>query len=89
MGREIRQALERTISVRDLIGELESCDPDARVLLVADYGDYHHTQQALPVLDVVECPSDILYESAYSHSGVAVCTEEEAEEDELVVLLKT
>jgi hypothetical protein len=62
--------------------ELESLDPDARVLFASDYGDYHHTQQALPVGQVDEHLTSDLAESAYSHSRVALVADEPDEHDE-------
>lgn len=76
MNREIQYVLERTMTVRHLREALEDCDPDAHVLLACNYGDYHHTQQALPISDTIECESDTLAESAYSQSGIAFIPED-------------
>ena len=73
--------LERALTVRHLIEELENQDPDARVLFVCDYGDYHHTQQALTVSSSEEYDTSNLRTSAYSHSGIALI-EESGEPDE-------
>lgn len=66
------------MTVADLICELEGCNPDAKVLFVCDYGDYHHTQQALPVNEISTMPMSALVESAYSQSRIA-CVEDDEE----------
>ena len=85
------------ITVADLIAELETMNQDAKVLFVCDYGDYHHTQQALPVNEIVEADTGDLEESAYSQSRVAFIEERDAndepdedgeDETEPVVILK-
>jgi len=91
MNREVEHALERTHTVRSLIEALEGFDPDARVLLVSDYGDYHHTQQALPIDEIIDCSSNVLHESAYSYSSVAVSSddpEDVEDDDEPIILLR-
>jgi len=62
-------------TVRELIEQLESCDPDALVMFTANYGDYHNTIQALPVATVEESDSDALDITAYSNSGLCVLGE--------------
>jgi len=82
MSRDVEHVLEESYTVRQLIEELQLCgDQDANVLFVCDYGDYHHTQQALPVSEIVEVETDDLAESAYSHSHVAFVGDE-SEPDE-------
>ena len=71
MNREIEHVLAESFTVRQLIETLQGMDPDARVLITSDYGDYHNTQQALPVRDIEEHESDTLRESSYSKSGIA------------------
>ena len=67
------RSLRNACTVADLIAELESMDQDAIVLFACDYGDYHHTQQALPVASVQELSDEeVLVESAYSRSGLAI-----------------
>lgn len=73
----IERVLEHAIKVSDLIDLLKDCDPEARVLFACNYGDYHNTQQALPVDSPEEMDSDELYETAYSHSGIALAEHEE------------
>ena len=53
--------------------------PDAQVVFTCDYGDYHHTQQALQVGFATEVERNRLAESAYSQSGFSL---ENARDDE-------
>ena len=78
--REIEETLCTGMTVADLIERLQDCDPDATVLFVCDYGDYHHTTQALLVEDIEERTARSLVDSAYSRSGLAlVDADEDAE----------
>lgn len=81
---EMKSALRRAMTVADLIEQLGDMDPNAKVFFVCDYGDYHHTQQALPVVELDEADGDQAYlqPSAYSQSRVAFveATEEIDEE---------
>ena len=72
---EIERTLQNAMTVRDLIEQLQSLDPDSPVLFACNYGDYHNTQQALPVGDVEEHEASDLSTSAYSHSGLALTDE--------------
>lgn len=70
----------RTITVAQLLEALEGEDPEALVVFSTDYGDYCHTQQALPLkgeLEEVE-----IKESGYSNSGFAIIEEEDRDDDE-------
>lgn len=60
----------RTLTVAALRDLLDGEDPDALVVFSADYGDYHHTEQALTLRGHVE--EREVEESAYSHSGFAL-----------------
>jgi phosphopantothenoylcysteine synthetase/decarboxylase len=73
--------LKTGMTVRDLIDELSTHDPEAIVVFACDYGDICHTQQALPVSSAAELDTDEerVVGSAYSHSGLAV---EELESDD-------
>ncbi len=83
------------MTVAELIEALQDCDPDAIPLFTVDYGDYHHTQQALPVK---ECEGltygQFVVESAYSQSGMALVEDEDddaagnhdAQEQQFVIL---
>jgi hypothetical protein len=65
--------LRNAMTVQDLINAIEDCPRDAKVLFTCDYGDYSHTQQALPVEDAnILDERQRLVESAYSHSDMAV-----------------
>ena len=73
----------RTITVAKLIELLEGESPDALVIFSTDYGDHHHTPQALPIKG--ELDTAVIEKSAYSNSGYAVVdvdslTSEEIEE---------
>lgn len=83
---EVTQVLKRALTVRELIEALEDFDGDDRVVFACDYGDYHHTTQALPVREI-ERPQGVLAPSAYSHSGVAIVGDDEDGEDANVVVL--
>lgn len=78
MTTKIRQ-LETGLTVAELIDELRTFDGDAKVLFVCDYGDYHHTQQALPIVTIDESDTRSLSESAYSRSGIEYRETERAE----------
>jgi hypothetical protein len=68
----------RTLKVSQLIAMLEDEDPDALVVFACDYGDYHHTQQALAIEGCIQ--EEELEKSAYSQSGWAVRGEGEEED---------
>jgi hypothetical protein len=69
----------RTLTVRELIDRLSGEDPDMPVIFTADYGDYHHTPQALRIRGNIEEVQ--IAESGYSTSGFAVVEADDAEED--------
>lgn len=75
MNRTLADNLTAAMTVRDLIEQLQMYDEDALVVFTCDYGDYHHTQQALPVQDVEPAVARIV-ESAYSHSRMAFSRED-------------
>lgn len=71
----------RTLTVGKLIELLEGEDAEALVLFSTDYGDYHHTPQALGLRGELEQVK--IEKSGYSTSGFALVTEEdEAYEDD-------
>ena len=70
----------RTITVASLIELLEGESPDARVIFSADYGDHHHTEQALPLRG--ELDTVTVQKSAYSNSGFAIAEPDEADAEE-------
>lgn len=87
------------MTIEQLIEELqylkEQYGADVQVRLGADYGDYHHTLQALEVQDIIPVQ---LCESAYSRSGFAVVhndPEEESDhpmdnpEEDMVILISS
>ena len=62
------------MTVADLIQELQGMPQDAYVGFQADYGDYTHTQQFLPIGTVRNADDDnqTLYPTAYTGSGLAI-----------------
>ncbi len=81
-ARKIERRLHHGITVADLIQELECMDPAAIVGFACDYGD--HTMQFLPVGNVEEMGGENLYDTAYSHSELALREpDEEDDEDEV------
>lgn len=82
--------LRNALTVAELIEMLSDCDPKAVVFFASDYGDRIHTQQALPVREVMLDASDegqIVSESSYSHSGMAFKDAEGEENDFVAVVL--
>ena len=71
-----------TMTVNDLIRELQyiadNGDGEKEVYFGCDYGDYCHTEQALPVKYVEE---GVLRKSGYSLSGKAFESSDEDDED--------
>jgi hypothetical protein len=67
-------ALDRGMTVAQLIEALQDMPEDAVVVFDSDYGDICHTEQALLVSRVEELDNETerLETSAYSHSGIAV-----------------
>lgn len=65
----------RSITVERLIELLEGEDPEALVIFTADYGDHHHTQQALPLRGEIETVA--IEKTGYSNSGYAIVEDEE------------
>lgn len=72
----------RSYTVKELIEILEEYDPKALVVYTADYGDYHNTQQALPIQKVSDQQEMgvIIVKSAYSQSEFALV---EYDEDDI------
>src|SRR5688572_8658524 len=70
----------KTITVAELIELLQDQNPDAKVIFSADYGDCHHTEQALPLRGETE--EVTIEKSAYSKSGFAVDSTDEDYNDE-------
>jgi len=66
------------MTVGELKRILRDIPNDVPVVASADYGDYCHTMQALPILGCVPTGDESIRESAYSRSGFAF-DEDEAE----------
>ena len=79
---ETVKKLQRGMIVRDLIAELQNYDEDAVVVFQSNYGDYHRTQQALTVTEVISAEDEqmTVAPTAYSQSGL--CLREADGEDE-------
>ena len=68
------------MTVADLLAELSRLDPESVVLIQSNYGDYHNTQQLLPIEEVAEADTrNVVDNSGYSHSGWAFCEAPELE----------
>ena len=77
---KIDRVLGSGLTAAQVIEALSEMDPEAVVLCTCDYGDICHTRQALPVTEVRELEdAEVVVESAYSHSGIAL---EEIDDDE-------
>lgn len=85
----VERSLQDALTVADLIEELKNYPRDAKVLFQVGYGDYHNTQQALPVAccDSLEDLSGCLVTSAYSKSQVAIEEDEDREEFDNYIIL--
>jgi len=74
----IQSVLNSAMTAGDLIERLQDFDADTPVLYIADYGDRHHTLQAIPIdhVDDLDESGSSLDTSAYSSSGVCLNDEE-------------
>jgi hypothetical protein len=70
MKTTVERTMNRAMTVGDLLSELDGLPMDAPVVFVCDYGDYCHTQQALPVSSIEVVTAERLSDSGYSKSGV-------------------
>ena len=98
---KIDRALDRGMTVAQLIEALQDMPEDAVVVFGSDYGDICHTEQALVVgqVDEIDPSTERLETSAYSHSGIAIesivdaaeCDDEvpSAEETARIVILRS
>lgn len=82
VSHQINTVIDSAYTVQDLINELSSLDPDARVLFSCGYGDIGNTPQALPVTHLEHCDSTNLHDSAYSISGVSINENDEYEDED-------
>lgn len=91
MSAEVNEVIESAMTVEDVLEALEGLDPKTRVLFVCSYGDYHRTQQALPVTEIIPyCSSSDFAESGYSTSGIALIEDncDEMKDDVAVVIMR-
>jgi hypothetical protein len=71
----------RTITVARVEALLEGLDPETPVIFTADYGDYHHTPQALPLRG--EAEEVTVSESGYSSSGWRIDDDDLGDDEDL------
>ena len=77
------QLIQHTLTVAELLAELEGADPTARVVITCQYGDRGRTQQALAIREARPIGGDeSLEETCYSESGVALSFDWDAEDDD-------
>lgn len=78
-----RDVLTRTMTKGELIRALEDMPDDTPVMITADYGDRGHTQQVLPITDVLELTAASLADTGYSATSVELLDEanDDAPED--------
>lgn len=74
MNAKINDTLEDSMTVEELIQELQGMPATARVVFSCDYGDICHTQQALLIKSAAQLypDTDRIVETGYSNSGIAV-----------------
>jgi hypothetical protein len=71
--KEFNAETAHCMTVEELIDELSSCSPDAKVFFQSDYGDHSHTQQLLFINGIAPIRSmDEITTTAYSKTGLAV-----------------
>ena len=81
----VNRVLAQSMTVEELIEELQQYPAGSVVVFGVDYGDIGHTEQALPIGKVELLSSDeYIDESAYSQSGISIekYEDEDSEEDE-------
>lgn len=76
----INDICNSALTVGQLRAALKHLDQDAPVFFTCNYGDYHRTEQALPLCDPEEYTREDLESSAYSHSGLAVVDSDDLDE---------
>lgn len=75
--REVENKIDEAMTVAELIEHLQELDQEAHVLFTCNYGDFHRTEQALPVSDVNPVATSQITDSAYSRSGLALVDDDE------------
>ncbi len=78
---KVTRVLGQTMTVADLREVLADCPDDAAVVLVCDYGDRCHTQQALTIQECVMADGELV-DSGYSQSGIAYRAYDEMDEED-------
>lgn len=89
MNHEVSEVTDRAMTTRQLISHLLSLDPgtdekggEARILFTCDYGDYGHTQQAIPVEEADMYCSSNLHTTGHSTSGICLERDEPSDPSE-------
>lgn len=78
---QVQHVIENAMTGRQIIEAIESYgDLDVPMFFVCDYGDRYHTQQALPITEIVDAERKHLVESGYSSSGIALREDEGSDE---------
>jgi hypothetical protein len=81
MHYEVKQAVENAMTVGQLREILDGLEDSVPVMFACDYGDYHHTTQALPLESGEIMSQGQLRSSAYSHSKVSLAKYDEDDEN--------
>lgn len=78
----------QALTAAEVIELLQEAPPNAIVMFTCDYGDRGRTKQLLPVTEVTvpQEESWLMYESAYSNSGIAIqeCDEDNFNEEDIL-----
>ena len=84
MDAKVQRTLGGALTVGELIEILQGCPEDARIVFTCDYGDYGHTQQALPVRAVgsLDEQGGTLQPSGYSQSGLAISRSDDEDDED-------
>jgi hypothetical protein len=82
LANEIAHVTDRAMTARHIIEALQDLDPDSRVLFVCGYGDYHDTQQVLPVTEIEQYSTSDLTTTPYSKSGLAMVENDDSYDDD-------
>lgn len=74
MANRTNDILMSGLTKAQLLAEIDHMPDDTPIVFVCSYGDYHNTQQALPIeeANVFEYTANDLKETAYSKSGICL-----------------
>jgi hypothetical protein len=79
MDRDVKRAIDETMTVGQLRELLEQYDENMPVFFATGYGDYGRTIQALTITEEIASTTSQLRDSAYSHSKVAFIADSDEE----------